>query len=98
MILSDLSDFVRSDKFPTVQVKVGQTRQQPYKVVCPVRFPVPDFCLFFFIGKGPEEGSKMQDHLSRWIVLPVRPVRPVGSGRLHGPDRITKEICELKPG
>jgi len=95
VILSDLSDFVRSDKFPTVQVKVGQTRQQPYKVVCPVRFPVPDFCLFFFIGKGPEEGGKMQDLVSRWIVLPVR---PVGSERLHGPDRITKGICELEPG
>jgi hypothetical protein len=67
VILSDLSDFVRSDKFPTVQVKVGQTRQQPYKVVCPVRFPVPDFCLFFFIREEPEEGGKLQDHLSRWI-------------------------------
>jgi hypothetical protein len=58
VILSDLSDFVRSDKFPTVQVKVGQTRQQPYKVVCPVRFPVRVFCLFFFIGEGPEEGGQ----------------------------------------
>jgi hypothetical protein len=92
VILSDLSDFVRSDKFPTVQVKVGQTRQQPYKVVCPVRFPVRFFCLFFFIGKGPEEGGKLQDHLSRWIVLPVRPVRS------DGPDRITKGICELELG
>ena len=47
---------------------------------------------------GLLEGGKLQDLPSRWIVRPVVPVVPVESGRLHGPYRITKWICELGLG
>ena len=85
--MSKLSTICLSETLSRQLRQFRQTRQSPFRgtVFCLTSMPMVFVRSLF-------KGSKLQDLPSRWIV------RPVESGRLHGPCRITKGICELGLG
>ena len=68
---SDCVRFVRvcpiQTSFSTAQVKPDRQDNPPIGVVCPVRFPVPDFCLISFIVKTKMQTIGCRRTLARFV-------------------------------